>query len=88
MAKRRTDGDGSITWDASVQLWVGRLPRDERGGPSCSSGCASGTRAVDRCRTRHRQQFLDAWIREIVEAGDLASKTKQGYELTVRWSSS
>ena len=98
MAKRRTDGDGSITWDASVQLWIGRLPRDERGRRAkVSAKTEAEARAKLQQRLRERelglstdagrttvQQFLDAWIREIVEPGDLASKTKQGYELTVR----
>jgi hypothetical protein len=98
MAKRRTDGDGSITWDASVQLWVGRLPRDERGRRAkVSAKTKAEVRAKLRQRLRERelglstdagratvQQFLDAWIREVVEPGDLASKTKQGYGLTVR----
>jgi integrase len=30
------------------------------------------------------RQFLEAWIRDVIEPGDLEGKTKQGYELTVR----
>ena len=30
------------------------------------------------------RQFLEAWIRDVIEPGDLEGKTKQGYELAVR----
>jgi hypothetical protein len=89
MAKRRADGDGSITWDASVQLWVGRLPRDDRGRRAkVSAKTKAEARAKLQQRLRERElglstdagrttvkQFLEAWIREIVEPGDLASMT-------------
>lgn len=38
----------------------------------------------ERAKRQSRVARGVAWIREIVEPGDLASKTKQGYERTVR----
>ena len=75
MAKRRGDGDGSITWDASVQLWVGRLPRDERGRRAKVS---AKTKAEARAKQMLPEQLLvvlkDIWyalpaVRAIDDAG-------------------
>lgn len=98
MSKRRAGGDGSITWDADAERWVGRLPRDERGRRAKVKGRTKAeVRQKLNKRLREREegltttagnmtvrQFLEAWIRDTVEPGDLAGKTKQSYELTVR----
>lgn len=98
MAKRRANGEGSITWDADAERWVGRLPRDERGRRAKVKGRTEAEvrrKLNERLREREQGltttagnmtvgQFLEAWIRDTIEPGDLAGKTKQSYELTVR----
>jgi integrase len=98
MAKRRASGEGSITWDADAERWVGRLPRDERGRRAKVKGRTEAEvrrKLNERLREREQgltttagnmtvRQFLEAWIRDTIEPGDLAGKTKQSYELTVR----
>ena len=98
MAKRRAHGEGSITWDDDAQRWVGRLPRDERGRRAKVKGkTPAEVRAKLKKRLQEREQglstnagnmtvrqFLEAWIRDVIEPGDLEGKTKQGYELAVR----
>jgi hypothetical protein len=61
MGKRRADGEGSITWDASVGRWVARLPRDERGRREKVTGKTKKD-ALDklRRRLREREQGLSA----------------------------
>jgi len=96
--KRRGHGDGSITWDESVQLWVGRLPRDERGRRAKVSG---KTRAEAQRNLRKKLQerdqglaatagrttvraYLEGWLRDTVMPSALAESTKQKHEIAIR----
>jgi integrase len=87
-----------VTWDESVQLWVGRLPRDERGRRPKVSG-KTKTEAQRRLREKLREReqgiaasagrttvrvFLEEWIRNTILPGGLADQTKSKYEIAVR----
>ena len=70
MAKRRADGNGSITWDASVQLWVGRLPRDDRGRRAKVS---AKTKA--EARAKLQQRLRERELRLSTDAGRTTSSS-------------
>ena len=95
--ERRSPGEGSVTWDASVDRWVGRLPRAEHGRRSKVTGTTR--RQVERKLERllaEREQgitgagrmtvkaFLEQWIRDTVMVSDRAPATKAKHEIAVR----
>jgi integrase len=95
--ERRSHGEGSVSWDASVGRWVGRLPRDEHGRREKVSGTTR--RQVERKLERllaEREQgitgagrmtvkaFLEQWIRDTVMVSDRSPATKAKHEIAVR----
>ncbi len=95
--ERRSHGEGSVTWDASVERWVGRLPRDEHGRRAKVTGTTR--RQVERKLERllvEREQgitgagrmtikaFLEQWICDTVMVSDRAPATKAKHEIAVR----
>ena len=96
-SERRSHGEGSVSWDASVGRWVGRLPRDEHGRRAKVTGTTR--RQVERKLERllaEREQgitgagrmtvkaFLEQWIRDTVMVSDRAPATKAKHEIAVR----
>jgi len=95
--KRRPNGEGSVTWDESVQLWVGRLPRDERGRRAkVSDKTEAGALRKLRKKLQEREQglavdgritvkaFLEQWLRDTVLPSGQADQTKEKREIAVR----
>lgn len=95
--ERRSHGEGSVSWDASVERWVGRLPRDELGRRAKVTGTTR--RQVERKLERllaEREQgitgagrmtvkaFLEQWIRDTMMVSDRAAATKAKHEIAVR----
>lgn len=95
---RRANGEGSISWDASVQRWVGRLPRDARGRRRKVTG-RTKREALAKLRRALRDRedglavdgsqltvgaFLQSWVRDTVEVSGLAASTVAKHEIAVR----
>jgi integrase len=95
--ERRKSGEGSVTWDASVGLWIGRLPRDERGRRPKVSGKTrrEAERKLERKLAEREQgivgagrmtvrQFLQQWARDTLSVSGLDPRTIENYERLVR----
>jgi integrase len=95
--ERRRAGEGSVTWDESVQRWIGRLPRDEHGRRPKVSGRTKreAERKLERKLAEAEQgivgagrmtvgQFLEQWVRDTLMPSDRAKATKDKHEIAVR----
>ena len=95
--ERRRAGEGSVTWDESVQRWIGRLPRDEQGRRPKVSGRTKreAERKLERKLAEAEQgiigagrmtvgQFLEQWVRDTLMPSDRAKATKDKHEIAVR----
>lgn len=95
---RRGHGEGSITWDAEKERWVGRLPRDERGRrPKVSGKTRAEAQRKLRTKLQEREQglsatagrmtvrtFLEEWMRSTIKPSGLAAETKKKHDISVR----
>lgn len=94
---RRRDGEGSVIFDKSKNLWYGFTPRLTNGQRAKTRGCASETEAlyelgkmlhdgrqgkVIPTRRRMMNELFDAWIADVVSQKQLA--TRLSYEQSIR----
>ena len=98
MAARRGHGEGSVFYDEDRERWIGKLPRDDRGRREKVVGVTR--REVQsrlRARLQEREQglstqrntltvqaFLESWAADTLPISDLAPRTVQSYQATVR----